>query len=183
MIFEGPITAPTGLRKLMTQESETFLPGDWIVHRHYGVSRVVGIEKRRIGESENTYCKMQNDDSTFWIPVDKLNEEWLRPVAPGSAIQLALEILISPAKGMDTNPNVRRNLLRNVDLHAAPATSAELLRDLWAFKRERKHLSQHEERALRLLTDCFIAEWSVCMNLDSEEVEQRFRSLVHPDNT
>jgi RNA polymerase-interacting CarD/CdnL/TRCF family regulator len=165
------------------QESRTFLPGNWIVHRHYGVSQVKGIEKRRIGEFENTYCKMQNEASTFWMPVDKLNEEWLRPVASAPEMRLALQVLESPAKGMDTNPNARRNMLRNVALHAAPTLSAELLRDLWAFKKEKKHISQHEERILRLLTHCFIAEWSICLNLEMEEVEQRFHSIVHPEKS
>lgn len=140
----------------------------------------MGIETRRIGELENTYCKMQSDASTFWIPIDKLNDEWLRPVASATEIHGALAILASHPQVMDANPNTRRLVLKNVSLHAEPSETAELLRDLWAFKREKKHIAQHEEKALRLLTSCFIAEWSVCLELDIEEVEQRFHAIVHP---
>ncbi len=167
----------------MSQEVGAFPKGTWIVHRLYGVSQVMGIETRRIGESENTYCKMQSDASTFWIPLDKLNEEWVRPVGPPSEVRAALKVLDSQPKGMDSNPNARRGALKNVSLHAAPEVTAELLRDLWAFKKEKKHLAQHEERILRLLTTCFIAEWSLCLELDIQDVEERFHAIIHPENS
>ena len=159
-------------------ERQTFSPGAWVVHRHHGVGQIKSTETKRIGEQSNTYCKIKMFNSTIWLPVDKVNEDWLRPLATPADIQRALEILKSPPQPMSDNLNSRKSRIKEVDSNDAPAVIAELLRDLWALKKEKKTLSQAEEAALNHFTNCFLTEWSVSEKGTVEEVKQKFESLL-----
>jgi RNA polymerase-interacting CarD/CdnL/TRCF family regulator len=129
---------------------------------------------------------MRSDRSELWVPQDKLNDDWLRLVASLPEMQEALAVLGSPPKDINANPTARKRhlgRLKNLALNDTAAATAALVRDLWAFKKRRKYLSQTEEDALRQLKGCFLAEWSVCMQLPMDEVEQRFTTILNQDDT
>ena len=132
-----------------------------------------------LGEEEKKYYRIDTYGSTIWFPEDKMTSEWLRPVASPSEIQSALLVLASVPENMPDNLKGRQKQIRDVHANDEPVVIGELLRDLWALKYEKKTLGQMEELALRRLTDCFLAEWSVCMDLPIEQVKLRFNELKH----
>lgn len=159
-------------------EASAYTPGDWVVHLQHGAGRIESLEKKGIGENINTYCKIRAHNVTIWLPAEKMNDEWLRPLASLEDIQQAFEILSRPPRPMSDNLNSRKGRIKNIDANDAPAVLAELLRDLWALKKEKKMLSQMEEAALRRLTDCFLAEWSISLDVPVDEAKQEFERLL-----
>ena len=84
------------------------------------------------------------------------------------------------------SPAIRETILLNDNFDRSsdhPAEIAELLRDLWALKHEKKSLSQIEEEALRRLTDSFVTEWAISMDQPSENVRQEFNELLYKGQT
>lgn len=166
------------MEKESAPDSSQYQPGDWVVHRQHGLGEIVGIEKKFIGDSENTYCKIKTPNVIVWLPVEKMNDEWLRPLASPDDIEQALEALGAPPKKMSDNLNIRRSQINKVDSNDHPVIIAELLRDLWALKKVKKTLSQVEEEALRHLTDCFLTEWTVSLEGTTEGAKQEFEKRL-----
>jgi RNA polymerase-interacting CarD/CdnL/TRCF family regulator len=159
-------------------QASTYTTGDWVVHLQHGAGRIESLEKKGIGEKSKTYCKIKAHDITIWLPADKMNDEWLRPLASLQDIQRALEVLKKPPQPMSDNLNSRKGRIKKTDANDEPVVIAELLRDLWALKKEKKMLSQAEEAALRRFTGCFLAEWSVGLDVPIEEARQEFERLL-----
>lgn len=156
---------------------ELYSTGDWIVHKFHGVGQIKGIEEKRIGKHKNTYYHIKTHNGILWLPVDKLNEEWLRSVASDVEMRQALAVLAGQPQQMNDNLNKRKSRIKEVDSNCAPTEIAELLRDLKALKKRKTTLSQFEEQALRHLTECFLAELSVSLDIDKEQARQIFNDL------
>ena len=148
------------------------------MHRNHGIGKIESIERKSIGEEETVYCKIETHDSTIWLPVEKANDDWLRPVATPTEIEQAKKILKSPPQPMADNINSRKSHINQVNTNDEPAIIAELLRDLRGLKKQKTTLAQTEEAALRHFTDCFVAEWSVSMDIPMDEAQQKFENLI-----
>ena len=157
---------------------ETYGPGDWIVHRRHGAGQVERLEEKAVGETKNTYCKIRTHNVTVWLPVEKMNDDWLRPIASSVDFRLALAVLSSPPQPMSSKFNSRKSRIKNLATSDSPAAIAELLRDLWARKKVKKMLSQAEEAALRRFTNCFLAEWSQSLNVPIDEAKEEFNRVL-----
>jgi RNA polymerase-interacting CarD/CdnL/TRCF family regulator len=166
------------MNEIMAPEEVEYLPGDWVVHRQHGLGQVKSLEEKHIGEKTNTYCKIRTPNVTIWLPVEKMNDEWLRPLASPGDIKAALEVLRQAPKPMSDSLNNRKNRIKKVDTNDTPVKIATLLRDLWALKKEKKTLSQAEEEALRHFTNCFMAEWSVCLDGTMGDKKEEFEALL-----
>lgn len=161
-------------------ETQLYPAGAWVVHRDHGIGQVKTIEKKSIGGKENTYCRIKTFNSTIWLPITKMGDEWLRSVATLEEIEKALKILKKQPEPMAASLNSRKSRIQSVDSNDSPAIVAELLRDLWGFKRQKKNLSQAEEKALRHFTECFLAEWSVSAEITVEDAKKQFNGLLYP---
>jgi RNA polymerase-interacting CarD/CdnL/TRCF family regulator len=166
------------MSEIRAPEASEYILGDWVVHRQHGLGQIKSLEEKHIGTKTNTYCKIRTPNVIIWLPIEKMNEEWLRPLASPGDIEAALEVLQRPPKPMSDNLNNRKNRIRKVDSNDAPVEIARLLRDLWALKKAKKTLSQAEEEALRHFTGCFLAEWSVCLDGTMEDTKEEFEALL-----
>jgi len=156
----------------------TFAPGDWIVHRHYGIGQVKAIETKAIGEEETTYYKIDaHNDSTIWAPVTS-EEELLRPVASEEEFAEVLQVLQRPSRKMNSHFQTRVARIREVSREGNPVKLARTVRDLWARRSRRGQLSNTEESHWRRLTDRLIAEWTVSMGMDETQVNQEMYNLL-----
>ena len=162
----------------MTTKTQTYTLGDWIVHRSHGVAQIEGAEVLHIGGQKRSYFRIQARKSTFWMPPGKMNTDWLRPLASPTEIKQALGVLGRDPRRMDADYTKRRSRINNIKPNNAPAVIAEILRDLSARHKERKQLSQTDLEAVRHFTHLFLAEWSVCMNLEMDVVEQQLSNLL-----
>jgi RNA polymerase-interacting CarD/CdnL/TRCF family regulator len=162
----------------MTATTLAYSSGDWIVHRHHGVGQIKGTEVKDIGGRKNKYYRVQTDDSTFWLPLEKLTNDLLRPLASPVEMQEALDVLELSPRTMDANPTERKVQISKVKPNNSPVVIAEILRDLSAHNKEKKQVSQTDAEALRHFTALFLAEWSVCMNLDIRVLKQQLSDML-----
>lgn len=162
----------------MTSDNEAYPPGEWIVHRHHGVGQIKGYKVMRLGGKENRYCEIETLTSTIWMPPEKLNEEWLRPLSSPGEMQKALQALSRRPRLMDSDITKRKSRISSVGPSDSPVVIAEIVRDLSAHNKEKRQASQTDVAALRYLTGLFLGEWSICMNLKLEDAEKQLHALL-----
>lgn len=166
----------------MSTNQPIFSTGDWIVHRQYGIGQIKKKEEKAISGHREEYYKVQTPDSTIWLPVNKLDKSWFRPLATPTEFKEAFGILRRPPHPMHKNFMQRKNRINKVQSENAIPAIAGLIRDLNA-RRQEKPLSDTEQRALKHLTERFVAEWCVCMDLDVSEAQQQLKNLLNHQNS
>jgi RNA polymerase-interacting CarD/CdnL/TRCF family regulator len=159
------------------QVNTDYRPGDWIVHLHHGVGEIKCIEEKELGGDTSTYYKVVTNNSVLWVPLDKAENRWFRPLASQEEFDEIIDILQRPPREMHDNHNTRKKRINTVKSEGSLEELARIIRDLWG-RRAQKRLNNTEERALRRFTDRFLREWSVCKDLDEEEARQRMQSIL-----
>lgn len=69
--------------------SHIYAVADWFEHTYYGIGQIKGIEAKDISGASVDYFWIQTTDSTFWVPVDRMDSEKNRPFIPHSAVSEA----------------------------------------------------------------------------------------------
>jgi RNA polymerase-interacting CarD/CdnL/TRCF family regulator len=151
--------------------------GDWIVHLAHGIGQVTAIESKLVNEEETDFYRIETEDSTLWLPVGSTLDERIRPIASQSKMKSILRLLKKPAKKMEKAHQKRKKRIRDATLDGSLQSTAKLIRDLWGRKGERS-LNETESRALKQLTDRFIKEWALSMDITEEEARQKFHQIV-----
>jgi RNA polymerase-interacting CarD/CdnL/TRCF family regulator len=151
--------------------------GDWVVHLAHGIGQVTAIESKMVDDEETDFYRIQTEDSTLWLPVGATLDERIRPVASQSKWKSILRLLRKPAKQMETAHQKRKKRIRDATLDGSLQSTAKLIRDLWGRKSERS-LNETESRALKRLTERFIKEWALSMDITEEEARQKFHQIV-----
>jgi RNA polymerase-interacting CarD/CdnL/TRCF family regulator len=162
----------------MSEQTVPYAKGDWIVHRHHGVGQIKGSKKMQLGGEENTYCQIDTSDSTLWMPFEKVNDEWVRPLASADEMERALAALERRPRVVEADVNKRKKQISAVKPFHSPLVIAKLLRDLTAFNRKKKQVSQSDRDAVRYLTRLLASEYSVCMDLDVEKVREQLQAAL-----
>jgi CarD family transcriptional regulator len=157
-------------------------PGDWIVHLHHGVGHIACIEEKELGGDTSTYYKVVTDDSTLWVPLDKADNRWFRPVCTREEFDEILAILQRSPQEMHKNHLARKRRITNVKSDGSLEETARIIRDLWGRRAERQ-LNNTEETALRRFTDRLVREWAVCMGVDESEARERMQELLQRSTT
>jgi RNA polymerase-interacting CarD/CdnL/TRCF family regulator len=158
--------------------SHEYAIDDWLVHATFGIGQITGVEEKGISGENVHYFKIQTADSTFWIPVDRMDGQELRPVASAADIQMAVAILLKPPQAMSSNHLVRKNDIQRVLLLNTLADSARLIRDLRARQRERGELHITEMNTLRSLKQRLLEEWIVATGERTEKVAAKIDELL-----
>lgn len=152
--------------------------GDWIVHLHYGVGKIEGIEKKRLDGVATSYYRVATDDSTLWIPVAKIDHERVRPLASPKEFSAALKELENPPKELNPDHMKRKNEISEVKADVSLMSICQLVRDLSARQTQTK-LSTTEQRVLERLQRQLLQEWSLCMHIEVDEARQQLDQLLH----
>lgn len=161
----------------MAEKAGKYSKGDWIVHLHYGVGQITGIEKKQIGDEKTAYYRAQTANSTFWVPVDGPDDSRVRQIASKYKIRKALKILKDQPEPLSDDHNERKRQINEAMGEIALESGARLLRDLSARQASSK-LNPSEEKALDQFSQNFILEWSVSMESDIEKTREKFQDLI-----
>jgi RNA polymerase-interacting CarD/CdnL/TRCF family regulator len=159
----------------MTEDLQVYSKGDWIVHRRYGIGKVVGIEKKRLHRKKKRFYKVKTKDSTFWLPVEKAVNSRVGPLPSRQMVREALSVLQKPPRKMSKDHKKRKKKVKKIMSEGSFLATAKLVRDLTA-RRSEKRLSAPEQRALERLTNHFLETWSIRMGIDEREARGR---LLH----
>jgi RNA polymerase-interacting CarD/CdnL/TRCF family regulator len=154
--------------------------GDWIVHKHYGVGQIKGMEKRSISGETTRYYRICAENSTFWVPLDML-DQYLRPLVSKHECQEIVHILQRPPRKMHRNFRMRQNRIREVKKSDSPLDMARLIRDLEA-RSTHTNLNGTEQSALRDLKRRFLEEWRTSMGYEEGEAKKRLSAILDFDD-
>jgi len=155
----------------MAEETVKFAKGAWIVHLYHGVGQVISIESKSLDGNKVKYYKVQTQDSIYWVPVGKVDDERIRPLSTPKEIDKALRILRRKPRQMSADHMQRKNQINDVRSIGALDEVAKIIRDLSARQAAEK-LNDSEERALNHFTDRLISEWSVSKDISTDEARQ-----------
>lgn len=159
--------------------SHVYSVEEWLVHSVFGVGQIVGVEEKGISGEGVQYFRIQTADSTFWIPVDRMDGQELRPLSSAEEIEVVIDILQRPPKAMRSKHQMRRDDIRRVLLLNKPDDTARLLRDLRARQRERGELNMEELNSLRSLKQRLVDEWVAVTGESADTIAETIDELLN----
>ena len=162
----------------MSSKSSSFTKGDWIVHTFYGVGQIKSIEKKKIGDDQNKYFKVEAKNSTFFVPVDNIDTDRIRPVASKYMLKKAISTLKEKPQQLETDHTQRKRQISEMLNDPSLVTNATLVRDLRA-RRDEFGLNDHEENTLDKMTKRLIREWAITQEIEPEQAMEKFEALMH----
>jgi RNA polymerase-interacting CarD/CdnL/TRCF family regulator len=161
------------------EKTHEYSRGDWIVHSYYGIGQIKGLDKKDVSGEETQYYRVQATDSTFWIPVDQMDSDVLRPLSTPQEIQQAINVLKTPPQEMSGNYKTRQSRIRSVQILNTPKAIAQLIRDLQA-RRKKGALNKTERSAFRTLRQRLVEEWAIITGANVEKTASELDRLLSP---
>lgn len=160
------------------EKTHTYAKGNWIVHIQYGIGQIKGVDVKGISGQETDYYRIEASNSTFWVPVQQMDSELLRPLSTSEEIEQAIAALQSPPKEMSSNYKIRQNRIREARTRNTPQAIAQLVRDLRAFKKQKGVLNKTERSAFQVFKQRLVEEWAVVTGSQTESVASTMNSLL-----
>lgn len=162
------------------EEICTYSEGNWIVHSHYGIGQIKGIDVKDISGEETRYCRIETTGSTFWVPLDQMDSEVLRPLSTPEEIQQAIAVLQKPPEEMSSNYQIRQKRIQQARIRNTPRAIARIIRDLRALRRDKGGLNSTEHNAYLNLKQRLAEEWALVKNAKTEKVVSKIDELLDP---
>lgn len=131
----------------MKLQPSAYSKGDWIVHTHYGVGQVRGIEKKVLEGEKKLFFRVKTFDSVYWLSVVKTDVEYIRPITSEYQLKKALTIIRRPPKELPKDHNQRGKAIVEALKDPALYPKARMIRDLNGRQQESR-LNFTEEDAL-----------------------------------
>jgi CarD family transcriptional regulator len=161
------------------EEAHTYATEEWIVHSQFGIGQIKGVDVKGISGEETSYFRIKTTDSTFWVPVDQMNSEVLRPLSTPEEIQQAIAALQNPPEEMSSNYKIRQIRIRKARIRNTPKAIALLIRDLKALQREKGILNSTERSAFRTLKQRLVEEWSLVTGTKTDKIALTLENLLN----
>jgi RNA polymerase-interacting CarD/CdnL/TRCF family regulator len=144
-----------------------YQPGDWIVHRRYGVGQVKKIEVKPINGEDTECLRVKIKDGFYWLPVGRVDNPRIRPVASEKHVKKAVKELTRADLTLEEDRKLWKKRIAEVKSDGNLVQISKLVRDLTLLRTTRR-LNQTEDNALKSLTERMLREWSVCADRDIE---------------
>ncbi len=158
-----------------------FQVGDKAVYPARGVGSVVGLETKRIGALSVTFYQLEirRDDKIdkISVPVDKAEENGMRPVAQGNQLGELYQLLRDRDIACDRQTWNRRyrGFMEKIRTGSI-FDGAEVYRDLSLLKMT-KSLSHGEREMLRRARTLLVQELSVARETSEDQIAQELEAL------
>ena len=161
----------------MTDNSQTYSPGDWLIHRVYGVGQVVDLEEKQLQKKVRSFYRVKTNDSTFWLPLEKAGSQRVEPLPSKRTVQRAIAALGKTPGEMSEKAKERKSRIEEVRSSGSLLSTARLIRDL-THQNTVKKLTATEMDALNVLTERFLKIGSVCLGLEISDVRKRLNQKL-----
>jgi len=158
-------------------KSDTFAKGDWVVHTYYGIGQIIGIEKKQIDDEKLNYFKVKSENSVFFIPVENIDIERVRPISSEYKLKKAIKILKSPAESFEDDHTLRKRQITELMTDSSIETTAAVIRDL-TNQRQGNGLNDHEDKALEKLTHQMATEWAITQDIDFQDAFNKLSAIL-----
>jgi RNA polymerase-interacting CarD/CdnL/TRCF family regulator len=138
----------------------------------------MSIEKKKIGEDQNKYFKVEARNSTFFVPVDKADNDRIRPIASRYMLKKAISTLKDQPQQLEPDHTQRKRQISEMLSDCSLVTNAILVRDLRA-RRNEFGLNDHEENTLEKMTKRLIREWAIAQDIEPEQATVKFETVMN----
>jgi RNA polymerase-interacting CarD/CdnL/TRCF family regulator len=154
--------------------------GDWIVHAEYGLGQIKKVVEKEISGEPKRYFRIAAANSVFWVPVEQMDGEMIRPLSTQGEIAAALALFEKSAKEMSSNYKIRQERIRAARRKNTPRAIARLLRDLREHWRNKRATNVSERRVYQVLKARLAREWAVVDGGRAEAMEARIDRMLNP---
>ena len=161
----------------MEVQTAVYSKGDWIVHAHYGVGQVRGIEKKELDGEKKVFFRVKTFDSVYWLSVVRTDVEYIRPITSEHQIKRALTMIRKPPEKLPENHTQRNKLVTEAVKDPSIYSKARMIRDLNGKLRESK-LNFTEEDAILKMKKQLLNEWSVVEDMDRAVLEDKLEKAL-----
>jgi len=154
-----------------------YKPGDWIVHKRYGVGQVEKIEIKPIHGEETRCLRVTIQDGVYWLPVGDQDNPRIRRVASSNHLQQAIEELSNVDQDLEEDRKLWKQRIEEVRSEGNLIEMSQLVRDLTLLSTQRR-LNQTEETALKSLMERMLQEWSAASSRDIDTIRPTLNSFL-----
>jgi RNA polymerase-interacting CarD/CdnL/TRCF family regulator len=161
----------------VSKKPDSLKKGDWIVHTYYGIGQIKSIETKAIGDEKTKYFKVLAKNSEFFIPVDQVDTDRVRPVASDYKLRKAKKILKDQPILLPDDHNDRKKLLNETSSDSSMEMSAQTIRDL-LHRKQHHGLNDFEEKILQSIEKLFVREWAIIQDISEEEALERYMKVM-----
>ena len=161
----------------MSVQQSTYSKGDWIVHAHYGVGQVRGIEKKELDGEKKVFFRVKTFDGVYWLSVVRTNVDYIRPITSEYQIRRALAMIRKPPKKLPENHTKRNKLIIEAVRNPSLYSKARMIRDLNGKQQESK-LNFTEEDAFLKMKKQLLNEWSIVKEMDRDVLEEKLEKAL-----
>lgn len=161
----------------MNVQQSTYSKGDWIVHAHYGVGQVRGIEKKELDGEKKVFFRVKTFDSVYWLSVVRTDVEYIRPITSERQIRRALTMIRKPPEKLPENHTKRNKLVIEAVKDPSIYAKARMIRDLNGKQQESK-LNFTEEDAFLKMKKQLLTEWSVVQDMERDVLEEKLEKAL-----
>ena len=114
----------------MTSDQGVYSIGDWIVHIYYGVGQILSKEKMTLEGIRQMYFRIKTENSSYWLPLSKIDVNRVRPLASKYQIKKALALTRKPPRKLSNDYKVRRKEISQAINDVSLYSKARMIRDL-----------------------------------------------------
>jgi RNA polymerase-interacting CarD/CdnL/TRCF family regulator len=151
--------------------------GDWIVHAHYGVGQVKGIEKKELDGEKKVFFRVKTFEGVYWLSVVRTDVAYIRPITSEYQINRALTMIRKPPKKLPENHTQRNKMIAEALRNPSLYPKACMIRDLNG-KQQKSKLNFTEEDAFLKMKKQLVNEWSVVKEMDRELLEEKLEKAL-----
>jgi RNA polymerase-interacting CarD/CdnL/TRCF family regulator len=156
--------------------------GDQVVHRNYGIGRIVGIESKRLNEIEVECFKVKTGNSMYWFPIESTDNPRIHLVATEKLIREAVEILSSAPHGLHDDIFQWKERIGQVQNDGNFLAISSLVRDLSVLKMVKK-LTRTQDQALNNLKARMLKEWAASLEVDQKSLQPKLDACLQKSHT
>ena len=155
----------------MTSDQGVYSIGDWIVHIYYGVGQILNKEEITLDGKRQMYFRIKTGNSSYWLPLAKIDVNRVRPLASKYQIKKALALIRKPPRQLSKDYKVRRKEISLAINDISLYSKAKMIRDLQGRKVSGK-LNLGEIDQLNNLKEDFYDEWAIVIQQNRKIFEK-----------
>jgi len=151
--------------------------GDKVVHRNYGIGRIIGIESKPLNGIEVECFKVKTGNGMYWFPTGSSDNPRIHPIATGEILLKATEILKSAPQGVNDDIFQWKERIDRVQDIGDFLAISNLVRDLSVLKKVKK-LTRTQDQALNNLRERLLKEWAASLDVDKESIQPKLEACL-----
>jgi len=155
----------------MTSDQGVYSIGDWVVHVYFGVGQILSKEKMTLEGIRQMYFRIKTENSSYWLPLAKIDLNRVRPIASKYQIKKALALTRKPPGQLSKDYKVRRKEISQAVNDISLYSKAKMIRDLHG-RRVSDYLNLDEIDQLKNMKEDFCVEWALVLQINRKIVEK-----------